>query len=166
MHHRILGTLAAAVVALTCGSGLQAQSAPALKGVWRVTQVVVTGVNASTNSSPQPGMYMFTDRHYSLLTVGGTAPRKTPAPIKVAGKPTPAEMQVRYDEWAVFAANSGTYSVKGSTLTTRPIVAKNHGVMTGPDQIRDFKIAGSTLTLVQRADDGKTETRTTLTRIE
>ena len=53
-----------------------AQTGASLQGVWRVTEVVVTGANAATNKSPQPSLYVFTGQHYSIMTVNGTAPRK------------------------------------------------------------------------------------------
>ena len=144
-----------------------AQSAPSLQGAWRVTEVVVTGANPSTNSSPQPGLYVFTRQHYSIMTVGGTTARKSPAAPKDPGKPTDAEKLAQYDVWNPFTANSGTYQVTGSTLTTRPLVAKNPGVM-GGTQTREFKIDGTTLTLIQKSPAGQpaSETRTKLTRLE
>lgn len=144
-----------------------AQSVPALQGAWRVTEVVVTGANASTNSSPQPGLYVFTRQHYSIITVGGTTARKSPPAPKDPAKPTDAEKLAQYDVWNPFTANSGTYQVAGNTLTTRPLVAKNPGVM-GGTQTREFKIDGNTLTLIQKSPAGQpaSETRTKLTRLE
>ena len=72
-----------------------------------------------------------------------------------------------YEHWAEFTANSGTYTIKGSTLTTRPLVAKNEGVMQAPAQEREFKIEGSTLWLIQKpAGATGVEIRTRLTRVE
>jgi hypothetical protein len=143
-----------------------AQSAPSLQGAWRVTEVVVTGANASTNTSPQPSLYVFTRQHYSILSVGGTTPRKGAAP-KDPAKLTDAEKIAQYELWNPFTANSGTYQITGSTLTTRPLVAKNPGVM-GGTQTREFKMDGSTLTLIQKSAAGQpaSETRIKLTRVE
>lgn len=144
-----------------------AQSTPSLVGAWRVTEVVVTGANASTNSSPQPGLYIFTRGHYSVLTVGGTTARKSPAAPKDPARLTDAEKLAQYEVWNPFTANSGTYQVTGSTLTTSPMVAKNPGVM-GGTQTREFRIDGNTLTLIQKSAAGQPagETRTKLTRLE
>ncbi len=143
-----------------------AQSAPSLQGAWRVTEVVVTGANASTSTSPQPSLYVFTRQHYSILSVGGTTARKGAAP-KDPAKLTDAEKIAQYELWHPFTANSGTYQVTGSTLTTRPLVAKSPRVM-GGTQTREFKIDGSTLTLIQKSAAGQpaSETRTKLTRLE
>jgi Lipocalin-like domain len=144
-----------------------AQSAPSLQGAWRVTEVVVTGANASTNTSPQPSLYVFTRQHYSIMTVNGTTARKGAGAPKDPARLTDAEKLAQYDLWNPFTANSGTYQVSGSTLTTSPLVAKNPGVM-GGTQTREFKIDGTTLTLIQKSPAGQpaSETRTKLTRLE
>ena len=145
-----------------------AQAAPSLQGAWRVTEIEVTGANAATNKSPQPGLYVFTRQHYSIMTVNGTAPRKDFGTPRDPAKLTDAEKIARYEVWDAFTANSGTYQVSGSTLTARPLVAKNPGVMAGPAATREFRIEGSTLTLIQKSAAGQpvSETRTRLTRVE
>ncbi|MDP2320369.1 MAG: lipocalin-like domain-containing protein [Acidobacteriota bacterium] len=142
-----------------------AQTAPSLQGAWRVTEVVVTGANAATNTSPQPGLYVFTGQHYSIITVN-TA-RKDLGNPSDAAKLTDAEKMARYEAWNAFTANSGTYQISGSTLTTRPMVAKNPGVM-GTSATREFKIDGKTLTLIQKSAAGQpaSQTTTKLTRLE
>jgi hypothetical protein len=144
------------------------QGQPSLQGVWRVTEVVSTGANASANKTPQPGLYIFTKQHYSIVSVGGTSPRATVAAAKDPARLTDAEKLARYEAWDLFTANAGTYKVSGGTLTTQPIVAKNPSVMGGPGATRAFTIAGNTLTLIQKSapDRPAAETRTTLTRVE
>jgi len=44
-----------------------AQGAGSLKGAWKV--VAVTGADGKTDSAPQPGLYIFTDKHYSIRVV-------------------------------------------------------------------------------------------------
>jgi hypothetical protein len=146
----------------------RAQTAPSLQGVWRVTEVVVTGANATTDKSPQPGLYIFTKEHYSIMEVQGPGARGQFGPAKDPAKLTDAEKIARYEVWDKFTANSGTYQVSGTTLTTRPLVAKNPSVMTGPSMTREFRIQGNTLTLVLKSRPGEpvSESRTTLTRVE
>lgn len=84
---------------------------------------------------------------------------------RAPAKLTDAEKMTRYEAWAQFTANAGTYEVSGSTLTTRPIVAKNPSVM-GQPSTQEFKIAGKTLTLIQKSADGQRVTTTTPTRVE
>ena len=136
-----------------------------LTGVWRVTEVVTTGANPVNRNNPQPGLYLFTANHYSVTTVNTAERRKPLAPLQTPGKPTDAESRTAAEHWGPFTANAGTYTVKGSTLTTRPIVAKVQNVMDGPEQVRDFKIDGTTLTLTQRAASGQVTT-TKLMRVE
>lgn len=157
-------------ILVVVGWALTSAQAPSLQGVWRVSEIVVTGAGASTNSTPQPGLYVFTKSHYSTVVVNGTAARKDVSPAKDPNKLTDAEKLARYEMWSPFTANSGTYEVKGNTLTTKPLVAKNPGVMApqGTGQTREFKIDGKTLTLIQKSAAGQpaSETRTKLTRVE
>ena len=156
------------VVLLVLGAWVTTQSqSPSLEGAWRVSEVVVKGAAASTNKAPQPGLYLFTKKHYSVMSVGGTEPRKPFPAAKDPDNLTDAEKMARFEAWDGFTANSGSYEVKGSMLTTTPIVAKNPSVM-GRSQTREFKLAGNTLTLISKSAAGQpaSETRTTLTRVE
>lgn len=110
------------------GYTLLGQSAPSIQGVWRPVEVTIVtpgpGSNAlgkGTHTNLQPGLLIFTARHYSTITDTGATPRPTTG-FKAAGKPTPEEMQ---SQWGPFAANSGTYELSGTNLTRRAIVAKN-----------------------------------------
>jgi hypothetical protein len=165
---RFKTTVIVASLVVAGSASALAQTSPSLEGAWRVTEVVVTGANASTNKSPQPGLYIFTKQHYSIVTVGGTTARKDFGTPRDPAKLTDAEKIARYEVWDALTANSGTYQVSGSTLTTRPLVAKNPGVMAGPPATREFKIEGKTLTLIQKSAQGQpaSETRTVLTRVE
>ena len=147
---------------------LFAQTKSPVEGVWRVAEIVTTGANAVNNSKPQPGLWIFTRGYYSQVIINGTQPRRT-VEYKVPNQPTDAEKLARYEQWQPFAANSGTYDVKGSTLTRRPTVAKNVEVMTGPPITSEFKIEGNnTLWLITKSAPGEPagETRTRLTRVE
>ena len=142
------------------------QAKPSIQGVWRVQERVITGENPSSTTTPQPGIYIYTARHYSVVQIPGTSPRPQVPPVKVAGKPTDAERIAIYPQWLQFNASSGTYEIKGTTLTTKPMVAKNESVMVGPGMTYTFKLDGNTLWLTQKSQDGKTTTQTRLTRLE
>lgn len=163
--------LALAVALVAIPSTLAAQgTSGSIQGVWKVAEVQVTGGNnPGTNSTPQPSLYIFTKGHYSILQINGPKPR-TPLPAPVPGAPPPTDAQkiAAYDHWGPFVANAGTYTVKGTTITTKPLVAKNEGVMQGPGQTREFKLEGQTLWLIAKPAAGQTgaETRTKLTRVE
>jgi hypothetical protein len=161
-----IGIVAALLVVATSVQA-RAQAGPSLQGVWRVTEVVVTGANAKTETSPQPGLYLFTKKHYSLTTVNSTAPRKNFGAAQDPNKLTEAEKIARYEAWNEFSANAGTYEVSGNTITAHPVVAKNPAVM-GPAVTREFRIEGNTLTLIRKSAAGQpaSVTTTKLTRVE
>ena len=125
-----------------------AQSGPGLQGAWQVVEVTTTGPSGSTNSSPQPGLYLFTARHYSIMSVLGQQPRPGFAdPGNITGEEALAT-------WTPLQAQSGTYEIAGGSLNLLPIVAKNPGVMRAgrkPD-VYTFTVQGDSLTLVQKGD--------------
>jgi hypothetical protein len=146
----------------------QARSAaPTIEGAWQVTELVTAGPNAYT--STQPGLYIFTKKYYSAIWTTSSQPRKQNAPLPDVAKATDAEKLARYEEYQALGAQSGTYEVKGSMLTRRPLIAKNVGVMTGPPIESEFKLEGNTLLIITKPRPGsyqRGETRTKLVRVE
>ena len=130
-------------------SPLGAASEPTLQGVWQITEVTTTGPNASTNNSPQPGLYIFTGKHYSIVRVNGTKPRPDlPADLKTA---TADQLLAVYGTG--FTSQSGTYEVAGGKLTTRALVAKNTGPMrAGSFTTSSYKLDGKTLTITAESN--------------
>jgi len=113
----------------------QAMTAKSFEGVWMVTKVVKTGTNASTGTHPQPGLAIFLDGHYSVIRDNSSEPRQqSPAPEDPAHL-TDAEKIARYEEWAPFAASGGTYEVRGNTLITHNVVAKQVKGMTLTEEV-------------------------------
>ena len=110
---------------LVSGVGLLAYQATAqnndndnvLVGVWRIVE---TTINASGETTvirdPQPGLYIFTERHFSTMLVPG---RESRAPFSAAR--TDAERLSAYDN---FIADAGTYELQGSTVVTNNVIAK------------------------------------------
>jgi hypothetical protein len=128
-----------------CSSTLFAQgsSRPTLEGVWKVTEIVITGAGAYAATEPQPGVFIFTKSHFSWMWVPGNQPR----PRFKAQVPTTEEKLAAFDS---LSASSGTYELNGSTATFRPIVAK------GPNNVfidEQFLIEGDTLTLTWKSTD-------------
>ena len=119
-----------------------------LQGVWKLSEVTTTGQNASTIKNPQPGFFIFTGKYYSIVTVNSEKPRADlPQDVDTA---TAAQLR---DAWGPFTAQTGTYEVKGSEVTVRPLAAKNPGAMNGKNfNTRSFKIEGNSLTLVDKAN--------------
>jgi hypothetical protein len=136
---------------LALGLSALGQSTPSIQGVWRVVEVTIVepapggsalGLPKGTHTNVQPGLLIFTGKHYSNVGDLAAKPRPT-APFKVAGKPTADEMQ---SLWGPFAANSGTYELTGTTLTRRPMVAKNPANQTGKYFTRStIKLDGNNL---------------------
>jgi hypothetical protein len=160
------------VVLVACvGALAMAQSrptAPSIEGVWKVAEVVTTGANAATNSKPEPSVVIFTRGYYSYISVNSSGPRPKFTPAKDPAKLTDADKIARYDQWNPFAANAGTYELKGTTLTRKPTVAKNVTVMTSdPPIVQELKLEDNTLWLTQKSAQGQpaSETRTKLTRV-
>lgn len=157
-----------AVVAVLLSTVVSAQSRPAsqptLQGVWRVAEVTTTGPNASTTTQPQPGLCIFTGKHYSFIRVTADKPRPAPADVT---KATAAELLA---VWQPFQANAGTYEVAGGNLTMRSLVAKSPGVMSeGAFFVDSFKLEGNTLWLTAvRNQNGPVTNPVTLklTRVE
>ncbi len=141
-------TLKALITLIAFSTVLAAQTAPKkpLEGVWKVVESVVTGANASTNTNPQPSLFIFTKTHYSMMSVSGNQPRA----LFKAEQPTNQEKVPAFDS---FVANTGTYEVMGSTLTIRPIVARYPNFMAGGFDKYQFRIEGNTLWLTDKSTD-------------
>ena len=167
----VAATAVAGLMALVSApllSQSRAASQPTLQGVWRVTEVTTTGPNASTNKSPQPSLYIYTAKYYSLIRVNGTTARPD-----LPEDPTKATAAQLLANWGPsgFAAQAGTYELAGGKLTTRALVARGTRPMAaGAFSTSSYKLDGNTLTITQeRGFNGKpVENPTTwkLTRIE
>jgi hypothetical protein len=160
----ILG-IAAPTLALAQGGAL----ATPLDGVWKIAEIATTGANAATNATPQPSLIIFARGHYSYVSVNGTQARPTFSPAQDPSKLTDAEKLARFEQWSPFTAQAGTYEVTGTTLTRRPLVAKNVTAMAADVANRqEFKLEGRTLWLITKSAAGQpaSETRTKLTRVQ
>jgi len=158
-----------------CTTVISAQSSTkkTIEGVWKVTEIIVTGANASNVATPQPGLFIFAKKYYSVMWVPGNQPRS----LFKGDSPTDEEKIAAYDS---FVANSGTYEVDGSTLTLHPMVARSPNFMASGVSKSELRIEGTTLWLTQKNTDviirtGNTaapssgaasETRLKLSRVE
>jgi hypothetical protein len=150
-----------------------AQAKSPVEGVWKIAEEVAPGTNpadkgaTTTNSNPQPGLMIFTRGYYSTVIVTAATPRAAVVQAKDRQNLTDAEKIARYEQWRPFAANSGTYEIKGSTLSLRPIVAKNVDFMTRQTPItREFKLEGANTLWLIPTGQSATEPRVKLTRLE
>ena len=139
-----------------------------LEGAWKAVETSITTPDSSwTVPASQPSLYIFAGQHYSMMFVLGAEPRQLftgDAPIVGSLEPTDAEKVAAFDS---FVANSGTYEVSGSKLTTRPMVAKNPNFMSGGSVTHTYRIDGNNLwlTVTYPWNEG-TEYNIKLTRLE
>jgi len=121
------------------------QVAPAspLVGTWEVA--TVTPANGSAVIDPaQPGLFMFgADGYYSIVTTAGSDPRVA------SDTPWQATNEEKIAQYDSIIVNAGRYEISGSTLTTRPMLAKNQEFV-GGHQTFEFAIDGGDLTLTEQ----------------
>ena len=151
MHSGFVSVLAVLVVLFVApayggqASPEGASAADALVGVWSV-ETSTSGNGESSGDPAQRGLYIFTKGgHYSAIFSTGTEARPRAAAHFDA---TDGEKVAQYNTIIV---NSGTYEVSGSTITTKPMIAKAPEFV-GGSETTDFEIAGDMLTLT----DGST----------
>src|SRR5438874_8081142 len=142
---RILEGLLLAVLTVSLASAQSGAKKP-IEGVWKVTEIAVTGPNASNNANAQPSLFIFAQQHYSLMYVPGNKPRT----LYKAEAPTNEEKIAAFDS---LIANTGTYEISGSTLMIHPIVARNPNFMAGGSDKYQYRIEGTTLTLTEKSTD-------------
>ncbi len=164
---KVAGTLPL-VAALAVGCQPATEEAGPLEGAWKLVELSTTSPDtSSTITSPQPSLYIFAKQHYSVMYVPGSEPRQLFSgddPIIGSTAPTDAEKLAAYDS---FIANSGTYELTDSTLTTRPMVAKNPNFMAGGSLTFTYRVEADTLRLTLRLPWApETEIRATLVRLE
>jgi Lipocalin-like domain len=169
---RIMKGLTIVVLCTTIVSA-QSSTKKSIEGVWKVTEIVVTGEDAVNVPSPQPGLIIFTEKHYSVMWIPGNQPRT----LFKGESPTNEEKIAAYDS---FVANAGSYEVTGETLTLHPVVSRSPNFMAGGSAKNQFRIEGTTLCLLQKNTDlsvrtgdrvatssgPASETRLKLTRVE
>ena len=133
---------------LALGLSALGQSKPSIQGVWRVTERTTTGPTGATNKSPQPGLWIFTAKHYSTVSDNSLTPRPAGEIVAPTPKLTDAQMIAAYQQWAPVTANAGSYEVTGTTLNLRPVVAKASGLQMNKTGLSyQFQIDGTSLVL-------------------
>jgi len=113
-----------------------------IEGVWKPVVITIdSGASRGRHTTDvQPGLMIFTKRHYSMLFVQGFAPRP-----QLSDNATDQELGRVY---APFTANAGTYQRNDSTITFTPTVAKVPSVMSGQGFIFPVRARGDTLWIV------------------
>ena len=159
----VLATAACSQVPTQAPAEPRAPSNP-LQGVWSMT-TMTTGDD--TINPSQPGLFLFTEGHYSAVYSLGADPR----PLSATAFDSSSEEKIA--QYETIIVNSGTYEISGSSVTFRPVVAKSPEFIGGHSTM-DFQIEGDDLTLTVRgvvAADGAsppdiTESSMKLRRLE
>ena len=151
--------------AVVAEQGQPSPRSASLRGVWKITEQSSkpSGGTWAIDTAPYLSLYIFAERHYSMMYAPGAGPRS-----RFAGnpnRPTDAEKVTAYNS---FVGGSGTYSLSGSTLTLNAILHKNPNEMGGEPSTQTVEIDGNTLrmTVVNPAWAPGLERRTVLTRVE
>ena len=104
-----------------------------LIGAWKVNKVIwKNGEKSAEIEKAQPGVFIFTDRHYSLQWTPTQKPR---TPFKILSKPTDEEAISGFKS-VVF--NAGSYKITEKGLTSTAVIAKVPG-FEGGQQIYTLK---------------------------
>ena len=167
VSRRLALLLCATSVVAYSGQSAFAQQAPTpqyLEGVWKITKVVAP--QGVTDTSPQPGLAIFSGGHFSLTRVTSSEARE-PAPLPAnPAQLTDAEKIARHDEWAPFGAAAGTYEMRGDTLVTHNFVAKAARNMTLTELATIQQIDADTfIATAKTPDDPNSGRQTTYTRV-
>lgn len=112
-----------------------------LVGAWLIVQTTrTTPDSSSVNDNPQPGLYIFTERHFSIMLIPGENPR--------ADLPPNASPEERLAAFEDFIADAGSYEATDTLITMRNLIAKVPNVMNaGAGGPYRYRIDGDTLTL-------------------
>lgn len=160
---RVAGFLLISTFAASCapGTGSTTDDGQGLIGTWLITETSRTTADSSwVNENPQPGVYIFTERHFSLMLIPGDSARADwPA------DPTPEQRLAAFEN---FVADAGSYEATDTLITMRNIIAKLPWAMNlgggGPYR---YSISGDTLTLTFGPGwQGETEITYRLIRLE
>jgi hypothetical protein len=147
-----INTCALGIFLIILSSSALSQAQNDLEGVWQQTEFSFISDDTSYSiKSPQPSLYIFGKKYYSIMYVQGEQPR----PLMPEGsyRRTLTDKNIR-DIFMPFIANSGVYTVRGSKITYNPIVALEPNFMTGGSGQFTFNIKDGTLFLTRIFEDG------------
>lgn len=123
-----------------CVSG-NAIAQGSLEGAWVLEQS--EDADGNVDDEPLPGLWLFTNNHYSVMFVTGNKPRA------LLDDQNPSDAQV-LEAYRSFTANSGRYEVEGNQFVIHPYVAKAPNFMAGwPEATLTFSFVrnGDSLTI-------------------
>jgi hypothetical protein len=117
----LLASALASLLLHNCASLNQASGQATMQnplvGAWLITETAcATSEGIVVNEEPQTGLYVFTERHFSLMLI----PNAEARPLFSENR-TDQERLAAYDN---FIADAGTYEAIGNVLTTHNMIAK------------------------------------------
>ncbi len=130
------------VLVVFAGSRAAAQEGGDIEGVWRLVDVTTTGRDGSSRTTtPQAGLSMYTEGHFSFMFDRARDIR--PDLAQRFREATGDEFRATFGG---FSAGMGTYEVSGGQLRLRFDVAMTPGLM-APDvfQVYSIELDGDTL---------------------
>jgi len=110
-----------------------------LEGVWKLIEVDLPGPDGFTSTKVQPSVLIITRQYMTFMGVMGEDPRP-----ELPENPTDAQIVAA---WNPLRAVTGSYEVKGNTITSNPIVGKRPNW--GPDDtmIYEYEFEGDDLSV-------------------
>ena len=125
---------------------------------WEVVErAYQRGDSAWVNRSPEPGLYVFTQRHYSIQEIRESGPRP------VFDEATTDIERLRAFE--VFHAHGGSYEIAGDRLVLTITIAKGPNTMRGGLATYDLRWRGELLEVIRESAAEKETRVTTLRRL-
>ncbi|HSL70228.1 MAG TPA: hypothetical protein VK864_08285 [Longimicrobiales bacterium] len=148
MNRLLLVCLAAVVASSDVSAQARSTGPGGLRGAWSLIEHATTGSDAAIDRDPQPGLYIFTERHYSFTRVTGAEPR-----YEVENLLTARADDLR--NLLRFAAQSGTYELSGNELRLRRTAALDVGSMApGNSAVYAVRLQGDTVWLTTKQHNG------------
>jgi hypothetical protein len=132
------------IIIIGCQSGelkTQPIESNPIEGVWEITQIITkTPGNQFANSTPQAGIFIFTEKYYSMTWNPNDEQQED---YKDKWQPSDEEKTLGYNS---IITNSGTYKLTKGKLETFPQIAKNSAFIEGR-VVYDYLVNESSLTL-------------------
>jgi len=157
-----------ALFAVSCGSPQtdeavvapeQATASNPLVGVWKVTEVTLTGPEAQTITDPLPGIAILSENYVSYTGI------MTPRP-ELPEDATDTQVAAAFRSFNAFVSK---YETNGNIITAHAVINMNPNVKEGDSGTMEYKIEGNNCIMTQKTDsNGPVENPYTLkfTKIE
>ena len=132
----------------------QAEPQSVLEGVWQLAEAYGRNAEGDYRWDPiQPGLQIFHDGYYSVVSVRGNEARPLFNEEETAATVSEEKLRTVFGQ---FGAQAGTYEISGSTLTRAVVVAKNPNLTQGTrtPNPQTFRLDGDVLTIRSDNADG------------